>query len=148
MTPRWKLLAAIAAGAVASACGGAGASGGGTTLTAHNFAFDPASLSVQPGQTVTLTFQNEDGVTHSFTTDGAPAVSVDAAGGSTQTVTFTAPQSGTLAFHCRYHPQMKGTITVGGGSGAGAGAAPSSTAAATPTGSSGGAPGNGGGYYP
>jgi hypothetical protein len=50
---------------------------------------------------------------------------VEAAAGQQAKLTFTAPQSGSLTFHCKYHPtQMKGTFTVGG---AGAGSSSSSS---------------------
>jgi plastocyanin len=38
--------------------------------------------------------------------------SADADPGELNTVPFTSPESGTIVFHCRYHPQMTGTITV------------------------------------
>jgi plastocyanin len=41
---------------------------------------------------------------------------VEAEAGASKTLTVTAPQSGSLTFHCKYHPtQMRGSFTVGGG---------------------------------
>ena len=104
------------------ACGQAAstaASSSSITLTAANFSFSPGQISVAPGQQVTIAFTNSDSVSHSFT---APSVNQDvvAGGGTTQMITFTAPQGGTISFHCRFHPRMVGTITVGSGTGGGA----------------------------
>lgn len=129
---------ATAAGATAlvaatAGCGAAGSSsaGGGTgtsavSLTARGTAYGAPSGPVAPGASVTVTFTNADPFEHSFTLDDGSA-SVDAEAGTTQTLGFTAPQSGTIAFHCKYHSTMHGTLTVGVGGGAGAGGA------ATPT---------------
>jgi nitrosocyanin len=96
------------------------------SLAAADFSFNPSQLSVPAGASVTVTLQNTGKVEHSFTLDNG-SVSQDADAGETKTVNFTAPQSGTLAFHCKYHPtQMKGTITVGG-AGAGGGSSSSSS---------------------
>lgn len=98
----------------ASASAGGGAAGG-VTLTAQNTAYQPASLSVAAGTQVTITFVNKDSVEHSLTFDDN-SKSVDADGGETATLSFTSPASGTISFHCKYHPtQMRGTITVGSG---------------------------------
>ena len=126
VTRRRVMVAAVAL--LLSACGGAAASGssagGGAaagsggppaaiTISAHDFGFSPSALNVAPGSTVTLTFTNTGSVKHNVTASTVN-VNVDGDPGSTQTATFTAPQSGTIAFHCEYHPtQMNGTITVG-----------------------------------
>jgi plastocyanin len=108
---------------VAAACGnsapsdGSGTTGGASSatldVTADNFAFSPTSLSVDPGASVELTFTNNDSPTHSFTADGI-GVDLVVDGGSSDSATFTAPDSGTIEWHCKFHSTMKGTITVGG----------------------------------
>jgi plastocyanin len=119
------LLLALAACGSSSSSGGSG-SGTPLTVTAADFRFSPTQLSAQPGETITVTLQNQGKTEHSFTLDSGNG-SVDADPGESKTLTFTAPQSGTLSFHCKYHPtQMKGTITVGG-SGAGGSSSSSST---------------------
>jgi plastocyanin len=124
-----QLGSAAAIALAVAACGSSGSSGsGGTTvhLTAVDFAFQPTQLTVPAGATVTVDFTNNGKTEHSFTLDNG-GTSVDADGGGSATATFTAPQSGTLSFHCKYHPtQMKGTITVGSGGG-GAGSSSSSS---------------------
>lgn len=146
--PSSTLRRLAAAGSAASAvlalaaCGSAGngtsssssGAAGGTTATvvAKNFSFSPASVPVSAG-TVTVTFQNQDSVTHSLTLDGGGG-DVVVAGGRSATLTFTAPQSGTVAFHCKFHPSMHGTFTVGGSGGAGAGGSASSSSSSSSSG--------------
>ena len=115
-------------GLVAAGCGTtAGANPGGEQLriTARDLRFDPASAVAPPGSLVTVTLVNAGGVEHSFTADSVHA-SADADPGEVNTAAFTTPGSGTIAFHCRYHPQMTGTITV-----APAGPSPVPTAGST-----------------
>jgi plastocyanin len=80
------------------------------TIIIQNFAFHPASLTVQPGAKVTVT--NEDSTTHTVTATGAKAFDTgDVAPG--KTVTFTAPTTaGAYAYICSIHQYMQGTLTV------------------------------------
>lgn len=96
-----------------SSSGGGG--GSAATLTAQNIRFEPTSLSVAASAQATITLVNKDSVEHSLTFDDN-SHSVDADGGETKTLSFTAPAAGTtISFHCKYHPtQMRGTITVTG----------------------------------
>jgi plastocyanin len=89
--------------------GGGGASG--TSITIRGLAFNPNALSGGAGETLQITVTNEDAVEHSFTLDD-DSVSQDIEGGDTQTVEVTLPDSGSIGWHCKYHPQMTGTITV------------------------------------
>ncbi|MDO8751878.1 MAG: plastocyanin/azurin family copper-binding protein [Dehalococcoidia bacterium] len=73
-----------------------------------SFAFSPASLTVPVGTTVTWT--NQDSVTHTVTADSGAFNSVGLAFGQSFSYTFTTP--GTYAYHCTPHPNMKGTVTV------------------------------------
>jgi plastocyanin len=129
LTAAALLLPACGGAAAAASNGGGAASSGGPpaaiTISAHNFGFTPSSLAVAPGSIVTVTFINNGSVKHNLTASTVN-VNVDGDPGSTQTATFTAPASGTIAFHCEYHPTlMTGTITVGSA------AAPASSAATT-----------------
>jgi plastocyanin len=100
---------------VGAACGGnddtgGDTGGGGPTVTAKDFQFDPTTVSVSSGET-TITVQNEGAVEHSFTLDDDSAT-VDVEPGETQTVTVNVTAD--AGFHCEYHPdQMTGTLTVG-----------------------------------
>jgi plastocyanin len=66
-------------------------------------------LVVSPGATITIV--NKDSVEHSVTSKPDAGFSTDVDAGEQKT--FTAPaQPGTYPFVCRYHPNMKGTLTV------------------------------------
>ena len=99
---------------------GAGQPAGDLELEASNFAFQPTELDVDPGASATLAFTNADDVDHSFTSDDLGLDEV-VEGGSSASITIDAPdEDGTIEFHCRFHPQMKGKVVVGsGGSGGG-----------------------------
>lgn len=92
---------------------GSTGNGGGSSdqaITISNFAFDPDTLTVPPGQDVTIEVTNNDDVEHSFTLDD-DSVSQDVEGGESQTVTLNLTDE--IGWHCEYHPdQMKGTITL------------------------------------
>jgi plastocyanin len=95
----------------ASTGAGGGGSGSTLSLTTADFAFSPTTLTANAG-TVTLTVTNNGPSIHSFTLDDN-SVSVDIPVGSSKTVTLNL--TGSVGFHCHFHPAtMKGTITVGG----------------------------------
>ena len=73
------------------------------------FAFNPATVSVKTGTTVTWT--NNDTVSHTVTSDsGGLLNSPTLAPGQSFSFTFSAP--GTTAYHCAIHPMMKASIVV------------------------------------
>jgi plastocyanin len=80
------------------------------SVTIDNFAFSPATLDVAAGTTVTWT--NEQDVTHTVTADDGSFDSGNIASGATFSHTFDA--AGTIAYHCAIHPTMKASITVTG----------------------------------
>lgn len=73
-----------------------------------NFAFSPANITVAKGTTVTWT--NNDGVTHTVTGDSGGPNSPFLSKGATYSYTFNT--AGTFPYHCTPHPSMKGTVTV------------------------------------
>ena len=74
----------------------------------HNFAFSPAADTVRVGQAVT--FRNRDLVPHTATADSAGFDSgTIAADGSWR---FVARRRGAVAYHCRFHPTMHGTLVI------------------------------------
>lgn len=73
------------------------------------FAFAPATLHVPVGGSVTWT--NNDAVTHTVTPDAGGIDAHELAPGAGFTQTFTSP--GTYSYHCAIHPFMKGSIVVG-----------------------------------
>ena len=94
--------------------GGGGGEGQSVELTAANFMFDPTTIEAEPGQEVTVNLVNDDEAEHSFTVEDLD-VEVEAEGGESADVTFTAPDSGSVEFFCEYHPdQMRGEIAVDG----------------------------------
>lgn len=85
-----------------------------TGATTHDvdiadFAFSPASLTIQVGDTVRWT--NMGSFTHTVdSTDGGPLDSGDLGNGETYSYTFET--EGTFPYECIYHGSMQGTITV------------------------------------
>ncbi len=91
----------MAAGAVLAADG---------SVSIANFAFDPATVTVNVGDGVTWT--NDDSTAHTATAgDGAFDTGSIGAG---QTATVTFDTAGTFAYVCSIHPQMAGTVIVQG----------------------------------
>jgi plastocyanin len=89
------------------ATGDTGGAAGGTAITIEGFAFDPTSLAVA-GET-TLTIANNDTAAHTFTLDDD---SVDEEIPAGESVDVTVTVSETTGFHCRFHPQMTGSLEV------------------------------------
>jgi plastocyanin len=81
---------------------------GGTQVALKNFAYDPANVTIKAGGSVTWT--NQDSVTHDVTADNGEFKSGSLANGATFSFTFA--KAGTYPYHCGIHPTMKGTITV------------------------------------
>jgi plastocyanin len=73
-----------------------------------DFAFDPASLTVTAGSTVTWT--NGDAAPHTATADDGSFDTGSIGGGASASQAF--PDAGTFTYHCAIHPNMTGTITV------------------------------------
>ncbi len=72
-----------------------------------NLAFSPPAIVVNASDTVTFT--NNDGTDHTITADDG---SFDQDIASGQTVSITMANAGTVSYHCKIHPGMKGTIEV------------------------------------
>ncbi len=91
------------------------------TITITDFAYSMTGT-ITPGSLISVT--NNDKETHTVTADNG-AFDVTVAGG--QTATFAAPsEGGDYGFFCKFHGNMKGTLTVA------AGAATASPAPAAP----------------
>ena len=99
---------------VLAGCSGEGGSDGGAAGTAdvgiHGNTFDPATLTIQAGQTVR--FSNHDGFAHTATSDTGAFDTGNIAGGASGEERFD--DAGTFPYHCKIHPSMKGTIVVQG----------------------------------
>jgi len=82
---------------------------GTSAVNIDSYKFNPNTLTVKKGTTVTWT--NNDGATHTVTSNGAtgPASEILASG---QTYSYMFDTVGTYAYHCNLHPSMKGTVIV------------------------------------
>jgi plastocyanin len=83
----------------------------------HDRTFDPAQLSVAPGTTVIWT--NGDTEAHTVTADNGLFDSGVLEPG--QSYSTWLGGSGTVAYHCKIHPDMKGTVVVDGAIGGASG---------------------------
>jgi plastocyanin len=90
-----------------TAATGATETGGGTSITIADFAFDPNTISVSGPTEITIT--NDDSAAHTFTLDDG-SVDQEIAAGESATVTVDVTES--TGFICRFHPQMTGTVEV------------------------------------
>jgi plastocyanin len=86
-----------------------------TTVDIRDHAFNPAQLNVAPGTTVR--FVNSDTEPHTATADNGLFDTGVLQPGSSFDVFLDG--SGTVTYHCELHPDMKGTVVVGGASGGG-----------------------------
>lgn len=85
------------------------------TVSIENFTFNPASITVPKGTTVT--WVNQDSADHQIVNDakdsigqGALFTSSSLPKGSSYSFRFDTP--GTYPYHCSIHPSMKGTVIV------------------------------------
>lgn len=74
----------------------------------ENFAFNPTTVTVPVGATVTWT--NDDGTLHTVTSATKVFSSAGLDEGGAFSYTFTTP--GTYTYYCKLHPHMTGTIVV------------------------------------
>jgi chitinase len=95
------------------------------TVSIAGMAFSPATITISVGQSVT--WRNNDTVSHTSTSDGGVWDSAALAPGATFTRTFTA--AGSFPYHCNFHPSMMGTVVVQGP----VTPTPTPTATSTPT---------------
>lgn len=75
-------------------------------VSIQNFAFNPDSITVKAGTTVT--WQNNDSATHTVVI--GTLASPDLAPGDSYQHTFST--AGTYQYHCSIHPTMTGTVIV------------------------------------
>lgn len=90
--------------------------GGGGYFTFQGETAKNPTLRVEPGQEVTVTIVATDEGVHNFCFgDAKTCTSFVTAAGETQTITFRAPESGTIEYFCSPHKGagMKGNVAVG-----------------------------------
>lgn len=120
---RRRLAAAVGIAGLASALAIGAVSGADGAVAMSGFAFSPATVTVEVGDSVT--WDNQDGVGHTATgADGAFDTGTVGAG---QSASVTFDTAGTFAYACSIHPTMQGTVVVEE-----AAAAPTDAAATTP----------------
>lgn len=120
--PRSAIAALVVAGAlVLSACSGSPSGSGapatstrpspatGSHILISNFMFQPMSLSVRAGTTVSVT--NMDSAVHTVSATGGQFHTGDIGPGATKTITVPI-RPGTYHYICDIHQFMVGTITV------------------------------------
>ena len=78
------------------------------TVTIKSMAFTPSTLSVKVGDTVT--WKNNDGLTHTVTSDDDVFDSGAMSNGKSFTFTFN--EAGTFSYHCEFHQTMRAKIVV------------------------------------
>jgi plastocyanin len=81
-------------------------------VTIKNLKYEPAEISVKTGETVVWT--NKDDNDHTVTGDnGGPDDAFKSDNlGSGDKFNYTFAKKGKYKYHCKYHPRMKGTVTV------------------------------------
>jgi amicyanin len=84
--------------------------GDSNTVTIKGFAFNPATLTVKVGTTVTWT--NEDTASHTVVSDVGSEIASDSLS-TGQSYSHTFSTAGTFDYHCSVHPSMKAKIVVG-----------------------------------
>jgi plastocyanin len=105
-----RLVPALAVLAVAGLLPACGDDGGGSrdAVVIADLAFSiPSGLDA--GATVTV--ENDDSTTHTFTADGGEFDTGNIAGGESTEITLPA-EPGDYDVHCEIHPSMSGTVTV------------------------------------
>lgn len=85
-----------------------GSTTGGARVVVKDFTFNPASVTVAVGATVT--WENQDGMDHNVIADNGSFKSSDLASG--KTFSFTFEKAGTYPYTCHIHPDMTGTVVV------------------------------------
>jgi len=108
-------------------------SDGKLTLEMDDRYFKPTFIKAMPGQTVNLGLENEGELPHNFTLTAANQDETVQPGGKKE-ITFTLPQTGDVAFFCKFHAEqgMRGAFFFG--------SAPSSSTGSPASSGGGGSP--------
>jgi plastocyanin len=77
--------------------------------------FDPPDAAIEPGSTITWT--NNGALPHTVTADDGSFDSGVLNPGDSYTVAFDG--QGTVTYYCAIHPEMRGSVTLGGSGGGG-----------------------------
>jgi plastocyanin len=85
------------------------------SVSISGFAFQPGTVTVRVGDSVTWT--NNDAVAHTADADNGSWETGSIAGGAGASVTFRS--AGTYGYHCDFHPEMTGRVVVQAAAGGG-----------------------------
>jgi plastocyanin len=99
---------AMAGMTTSTTSGTASTSASGTDVTIQSNSFNPDSLTIKVGETVTWT--NKDSYAHTVTSDNGVFDSGNIASGATFSFTFNT--EGTYSYHCSIHTSMTAKIIV------------------------------------
>ncbi len=85
----------------------------GLGVEADDYYFNPTFITATAGQKFTVELKNEGTARHTFTSPTA-GVDLELPPGASRTVTLTAPATGSVEFHCRFHQSqgMQGAVYV------------------------------------
>lgn len=85
-------------------------------VEATEFAFQPAQIEAEPGQTLRIELVNQGQVSHNLHIEGSEVSTDTVQADGSSVVEFTAPEQGEVRFYCKVpgHEQagMTGTIVV------------------------------------
>jgi predicted lipoprotein with Yx(FWY)xxD motif/plastocyanin len=91
-----------------ASAGNGSASANSVAVEIKGFAYNPATVEVAVGTTVTWT--NNDSTAHTVTADDGSFQSGTLDPGKSFSFTFT--KAGSVSYHCEFHPNMTATVTV------------------------------------
>jgi plastocyanin len=92
---------------------------GAVEITAEGLAFDATTIEAAAGEDFTITLVNNDSAPHNFsiyTQEGGESLVTGgtAEAGQTVTIDVSALDAGEYYFQCDIHPDMNGSVVVGG----------------------------------
>jgi plastocyanin len=100
-------------GSMSGTVKGSGYDGGSMgSVAISGFAFSPSSFSFPAAKMVTVTWTNDDSVTHTVTSDTGGLFNATVAPGQTFTYAVPATPGATYSYHCSIHPYMTGSFTA------------------------------------
>lgn len=81
-------------------------------ITARNFQFDPARVTVKRGETVKFVIVNQDAVAHNFVSQDGNIAYAFLPANATQSVVWVAQEKGTYTALCTFHAGMQMQVSV------------------------------------
>lgn len=118
---RWAVPLALTATLGLTACSGddggndsaAGSGEPAVTITVTDMSYEPAEVTIQPGDTVEWVF-DDGGIPHDVSGEGDVEGALQSELLTEGSYTHTFDEAGTFSYHCTPHPMMVGTVVVEG----------------------------------